>query len=97
MATTELKRYRIKPGCWEEFMAIWRDVVVMRRKHGFGILFALADRETGWFTWAIEHQGDFDAAAESYYKDPKRVELDRIIEYVSDHEIRKVEVIAIPG
>ena len=96
MATTQLKRYKIKPECWAEFMAIWRDIVVLRRKHGFGIVFAFANHDNNWFTWAINHDGDFDAAAESYYNDPKRVELDRVIEYVSDHEITKVEALAIP-
>ena len=96
MTTTELKRYKIKPESWDDFVSTWRDIVTLRRKHGFGVLFALHDPETNWFTWAIEHQGDFGAAAEGYYKDPDRVALDRIADYVSEWEIRKVDAISIP-
>lgn len=95
MATTQLKRYKIKPECWPEFIDILHDIMIMRRSHGFGILFALKDPETNWFTWAIDHDGDFDAAAEAYYQDPKRIELDRVADYVSEWEISKVEAVAI--
>jgi hypothetical protein len=95
MAVTQLKRYKIKPGLWDDFLSTWRDILVLRRKHGFGVLFALADRETNWFTWAIDHHGDFDAAAEGYYQDPDRVALDRIADYVSEWEIRKVDAMSI--
>jgi hypothetical protein len=91
-----LKRYKIKPECWDEFMDIWREIVVMRRKYGFGIVFAFADREINWFTWAINHDGDFDTAAENYYKDPQRVDLDRVEDYVSEWESQKVESLDMP-
>ena len=96
MSTTQLKRYKVKPECWTEFMDTWRELVVLRKKHGFGILFVLRDPETNWFTWAIDHTGDFDSAAEAYYQDPDRVALDRIADYVGEWEITKVEAIAIP-
>lgn len=96
MKTTQIKRYKIKPKCWNDFLEVWREIVVMRRKHGFGILFAFADRETNWFTWAIDHDSDFDKAAENYYNDPDRIELDRVEEYVSEWEIRVVESLPIP-
>lgn len=96
MPTAQLKRYKIKPECWNDFIDIWRDIVVMRRKHGFGILFAFEDRETNWFTWAIDHAGDFDAAAEAYYNDPGRIALEHVVDYVSEFEIRTVEALAIP-
>lgn len=96
MAATELKRYRITPDGWEEFLEVWRRIVAVRRRHGFGILFALADREQNMFTWAIDHDGDFDAAARSYYEDPERVELEIVENYVTDYEIRKVEVLDLP-
>jgi hypothetical protein len=96
MTTTQLKRYKIKPECWIEFKEVWVKVVALRKRHEFGVLFALEDRETNWFTWAINHEGDFDAAAENYYKDPDRVTLDIIVDYVSENEIRKVQALDIP-
>lgn len=96
MRTTQLKRYHIKPECWDAFMAVWHDIVAMRRKHGFGILFALADRDNNWFTWAIDHAGDFDAAASAYYQDPERIRLDHVQDYVSEAEIVKVDAVAVP-
>ena len=76
MATTELKRYHIKPGTWGEFLEILRRIAMVRERHGFKVLFTFADREKNIFTWAIEHEGDFDAAAKNYYEDPERVELE---------------------
>lgn len=96
MAPTELKRYQIADNNWEEFLAVWRRIVTVRRRHGFGILFAFADREQNMFTWAIDHDGDFDAAAKAYYDDPERVELEIVERYVTSHEIRKVEVLDLP-
>jgi len=96
MATTELKRYHIKPGTWDEFLAILRRIALVRQRHGFNILFTFADREKDIFTWAIEHEGNFDAAAAEYYEDPERVELDIVKNYVTDYEIRKVEALQIP-
>lgn len=96
MAATELKRYQITPDGWEGFLDVWRRIVAVRRRHGFGILFAFADRERNMFTWAIDHDGDFDAAAKSYYEDPERIALEIVQDYVTDYEIRKVEVLDLP-
>lgn len=91
MATTELKRYQIVPGRWDNFLAVWRDIVDLRKRHGFGVLFAFVDREENMFTWAIEHTGNFDAAAKAYYEDPSRIALEIVNDYVSDFSIRRVE------
>lgn len=96
MAATELKRYQITPGGWEEFLEVWRRIVAVRRRHGFGILCAFADREQNMFTWAIDHDGDFDAAAKAYYEDPERIELEIVERYVTGYEIRKVEALDLP-
>lgn len=96
MAATELKRYQITPDGWDEFLDVWRRIVAVRRRHGFGILVALADREQNMFTWAIDHDGDFDAAAKAYYEDPERVELEIVERYVTGYEIRKVEQLDLP-
>ncbi|KQX23534.1 MULTISPECIES: hypothetical protein [unclassified Sphingomonas] len=96
MAATELKRYQITPDGWEQFLEVWRRIVTVRRRHGFGIKFAFADREQNMFTWAIDHDGDFDAAAKAYYEDPERIELEIVERYVTGFEIRKVEVLDLP-
>ena len=96
MAATELKRYHIKPGTWDEFLEILRAIALVRIRHGFRVLFTFADKETNVFTWAIEHDGDFDEAAKSYYADPERIYLEKVGDYVTDYEIRKVEVLQIP-
>ena len=96
MAATELKRYQITPDGWEEFLEVWRRIVAVRRRHGFGILCAFADREQNMFTWAIDHDGDFDAAAKAYYEDPERIELEIVERYVTGYEIRKVEALDLP-
>ena len=100
MAGTELKRYFIKPDGWDAFLEdpnAGPDVLdVVRARHGFQVLFTFADRELNLFTWAIRHGGDFDKAAEAYYKDPERVELEIVGDYITDYEIRRVEELKIP-
>lgn len=94
--TTLLRRYWIKPDGWEQFLEIWRRIVVVRKRHGFEVLFALADREENVFTWAIHHAGNIDEVAERYYKDPERVELEIVGDYVTDYKIAKVTQERIP-
>lgn len=96
MAATELKRYAIKVGQWAEFLALWERIVDVRRRHGFTILFAFADREGNMFTWAIDHAADFDAAAAAYYADPDRRQLEAIGDHIADYEIRRVEPVRVP-
>ncbi len=91
----ELKRYRIRPDKYGTFLEVWRPITKLRRKHGFEILFALYDRESRWFTWAVGHE-DFDAGAVRYYADPDRVALDIVIDYVEEHEIKRVEFVPVP-
>jgi len=88
----ELKRYKIRPGNHEAFLEVWRPIANLRKKHGFDILFAMFDRESGWFTWAVAHS-DFDAAANRYYADPDRIALKTISDYIEDYEIKRVEFV----
>ncbi len=94
--TTLLRRYTIKGDEWETFLDVWRRIVAVRKRHGFQVLFALADREENVFTWAIYHPGDIDKAAEGYYKDPERVELEIVNQYVTDWKVSKVTQEQIP-
>ncbi len=88
--TTLLRRYSIKDGEWDAFLEIWRRIVKVRKRHGFDVLFALADREENMFTWAIYHSGDIEAAAEGYYKDPERIELEIVERYVTAWKVTTV-------
>lgn len=84
--TVMLRRYTIRPGHWEPFLQVWREIAAVRRDHGFRILFALADADTNEFTWALEHDGDrgaIDTAAAAYYADPRRVALEHVGEHVT--------------
>ena len=77
--TVCLRRYSIVGG-WNEFLAIWRQIVVVRERHGFRCLFAVADEPKDLFTWAFDFEGDWaDLAAiqQPYYRDAERVALRR--------------------
>lgn len=92
--TTLLRRYFIKPGHWDEFLAMWRQVVLIRQRFGFTVLFALADREKDIFTWGIHHPGDLEAVHARYYADPERVAVASITDHLSSWEITKVDPVA---
>ena len=89
--TTLLRRYFIKPGEWEPFLEVWRRIILVRKRHGFKVLFAFVDRKENVFTWAFSYEGDIAAAMARYYKDPDRVELEIVGNYVSDYKITEVE------
>ncbi len=67
-------------------------------QYGFTILFALLDRETGEFTWAVGHDNDdFDAAEAVYMASPERREVfDRERPEVTPTRVAKVEAIVSP-
>jgi len=89
-ADTLLRSYNINPGDWEPFLEVWRRIVVLRRRHGYEVLFALVDKKNNVFTWAVRHDDDLDAVAENYYKDPDRVALEYVANYVSDYKVTEV-------
>ena len=89
--TVLLRRYMISPKAWDAFLEVWSEIVPLRERHGFEILFGFADRESNIFTWAIRYQGDVEAAAERYYADPERTALERVRDYVTSYEVKNVE------
>jgi len=93
---TLLRRYYIKPGEWEGFLDVWRRVAKIRRRFGFKILFALVDEQENVFTWAISYDGDIDEVHERYYRDPERVPLGFIADYVLDAKITAVRQEPVP-
>lgn len=75
---------------WEGFLAVWRRIVEVREKYGFGCLFAVADRPHDLFTWAFDFDGDFadfGPAQRDYYHDPARVELRGVFDFMADYSI----------
>jgi hypothetical protein len=73
---TQLKRYWIAPGRWDDYMKIWERIALIRRRCGFDISFACADRDNDIFTWAISHD-NFAEGAARYYADPERKAVSR--------------------
>jgi hypothetical protein len=72
MTTTQLRRYQLVPEEVDAFVAWFPTVVAAREKYGFRVEFAYLDRERNEFTWAVSHDGDFDAVFEEYNVSPER-------------------------
>lgn len=88
-----LRRYSIT-GSWDEFLAIWEQIVHVRDAHGFRCLFAVSDEPTNMFTWAFDFAGafaDFPDAQRDYYHDPERVALRAVFDYMADYVIAPAE------
>jgi antibiotic biosynthesis monooxygenase (ABM) superfamily enzyme len=75
MTSVQLRRYEIKPGEMEQFLAAVRNAFPVREQYGFTVEFALVDEERNQFTWAVSHDGDFSAAEAAYYDSPERAAL----------------------
>ena len=72
MTTIQLRRYVIEPGRMDDFVAWFPSIAEPRSKFGFRVVFAYADDENDQFVWAVEHDGDFDAAEAQYTASPER-------------------------
>ena len=70
--------------------------LVIRRRFGFSIRFAHADRENNVFTWAVSHPGDIDEVHARYYADPQGVALQGIADHLDSWHITRVEPVQIP-
>ena len=71
----QLRRYEIKPGEMDQFLAAVRGAFVVREQYGFAVAFALVDEERNEFVWAVTHDGDFVAAEQEYYSSAERAAL----------------------
>lgn len=91
---TLLRRYHIKPGHWEEFMAMWLPITVIRQRFGFTIEFAYEDREQNIFTWAISHPDNLDEVSARYYSDPERVTYQPIKDHIERVDVRPVQPVS---
>jgi hypothetical protein len=75
----QLRTYKLHEGMLEEFIAEWRaHVVPLRRKLGFEVIGAWADREQETFVWMLSYDGPdgFAAREGEYYTSPERAALD---------------------
>ncbi len=72
MSTIQLRRYELVPGEMDAFVEWFPNIIPVRAKFGFTVLFGYADRENNEFVWAVSHDGDFDAALEQYNASPER-------------------------
>lgn len=97
--TVVMRRYSIVNG-WPDFLDIWRRIAPLRERHGFRVLFAVADEPHDLFTWAFDYQGnweDFPAAQRDYYHDPERVALRGVFDHMADYTITPAQRLALPG
>ena len=94
-----MRRYSIT-GSWAEFLTIWRRIVPVRQRHGYPCLFAVADQPTNTFTWAFGFDGvwdDFPSGQQAYYRDPDRVALRQVFDYMADYSIHPARQLPIPA
>ena len=66
MTTTQLRTYQLPadPAERDEWLAWFQEVRAMRERHGFNVVVATLDADTGEFNWLVEYDGDDFAAAE---------------------------------
>jgi hypothetical protein len=74
MTTTQLRVYQLPTDGAEQqrWLEWWDGARAIREQHGFEIVFAVLDEETGVFTWMVEHDGDFAAAEQAMIASPER-------------------------
>lgn len=97
MHTVQLRRYEIKLGEMDAFVAAWRDVLAVRAQYGFTVVFAVIDREQNEFVWAVTHDGDFASAEQAYYRSPERAALPaNPADHISVAHVELVEPLLLP-
>lgn len=69
---TQLRRYEVDPDRLDDFVAWFPKIVEVRKRYGFTVDFAYADRENSQFIWSVSHPGDFEAALADYEQSPER-------------------------
>lgn len=96
--TVIMRRYAIT-GSWAEFLDLWRRIVPVRERHGMPCLFAVVDEPHDLFTWAFAFDGDwadFPAGQRAYYRDPDRVALRGVFDYMADYSIHPARELPLP-
>jgi antibiotic biosynthesis monooxygenase (ABM) superfamily enzyme len=77
MTTTQLRVYQLSADHDEQqrWLAWWEKVRVLREGHGFRVVAAVIDSDSGVFTWIVEHDGDFIAAEQAMMASPERAAI----------------------
>ena len=77
MTTTQLRVYQLSSDrdAQELWLQWWSDVRALRERHGFRVVAAVLDPDSGAFTWLVEHDGDFAAAEQEMMISSERATL----------------------
>jgi NIPSNAP len=85
---TELRRYRIKPGRLESWLAFFHEAASRHEPHGIRVEYAGVDRETNTFTWlrTFADEADRVARKDAYYGadwwlERESFAMDHVLEY----------------
>ena len=85
---TELRRYRIKPGRMDSWVAFFEDAVAEHEPHGIRVEYAGVDRETNTFVWmrSFADEADRVTRKSAYYGTDWWLEretfaMDHVLEY----------------
>jgi hypothetical protein len=85
---TELRRYRIKPGRLESWLAFFQEAAREHDPHGIRVEYAGVDRETNSFVWlrTFEDEADRVARKDAYYGadwwlERESFAMDHVLEY----------------
>lgn len=94
--STQLRRYQFAEGTLAEWLPHWHEnVVPLRQRYGFRVLFAYADHDNSQFVWALEYGGtpeELQAREREYYDSPEWAE--RTVGKNSDIHKTTVSVVA---
>jgi hypothetical protein len=71
----QFRRYELKHGAHDVFLTWYRQIVPLRERCGFRLLFALDLEEAGEFVSAWAYDGDIADLEARYYSSPDRVRL----------------------
>ena len=78
MSVIQLCRYQLTEGVLADWAAHWRqNVMPLRLKFGFNVLFAFADHVNSQFVWAVSFDGtaeDLAARDHEYHESPEWAE-----------------------
>ena len=85
---TELRRYRIKPGRMESWIAFFRDAVAEHEPHGIRVEYAGVDRETNTVIWLRSFADEADRVARKdafygagWWLERESFAMDHVLEY----------------
>jgi NIPSNAP protein len=85
---SELRRYRIKPGRLDSWLAFFADAARENERHGIRVEYAGVDHETGTFVWlrSFSDEAEREARKGAFYGSPWWTEreafaMDHVVEY----------------